>query len=102
MVSIDAGAGAGTDANASSRDAPSEGRPASSAHSAEPPNSARVSPSTYSRLPAPLRSIVTAWRTSDIKPSAEMSSVGGMGVLRPDGSTYSLLSESLPETKGAP
>ena len=75
-------------------------RPSRSSHS-EPPSSAFVTPTRSSRLPGCLASMVTAFATLGTRLMAVTYSVGGMDRVSSP-TRYSLLSESLPETKGVP
>ena len=67
-----------------------------------PANSAAVRPSSTSTLPGAVSSAVTVRPTSGTWATAVITSVGGTAWRRPSAPTYSLFSESLPDTNGAP
>ena len=67
----------------------------------EPPSRAEVRPTITSREPARFASIDTAPVSFSTGAKPEMSSVGGIWMVRPSSVTNWLLSESLPEMNGA-
>ena len=67
-----------------------------------PANSGAVRPSSSNTLPGAVSSAVTVRPTSGTWATAVITSVGGTAWRRPSAPTYSLFSESLPDTNGAP